>query len=155
MILNRTNSERGLVAELIKRILVVDDEPEIIKTIKRHLKREGFFLDSAGDGKDASHKVQDGFLNGFPFDLVITDVLMPNMDGIKFMQWIKKAHPRTSVLLTSGFNDNEIAMETIRPEMDGFAQKPFTPKEMMQLIGSIDYKRRYCLQHNKKEKFKH
>jgi len=154
MIQESNNQKKGPMIEFIKRVLVVDDEAEFVKTVERHLKREGFFLDSACDGNDARHKIQYAFLKGFPFDLVITDVVMPNLGGIGLIKWIKKAHPNTSVLVTSGFVDNDMTMETIRPEMDCYAEKPFTPKKMMQLIGSIDRKRRRWQQRNRKENLK-
>lgn len=129
------------MGESIKRILVVDDEPEFAKTLQRHLKREGFFLDVAYDGEDARHKIEDSFGEGNPFDLVITDVIMPNMDGIQLLQWIKKTHAGLSVLVVSAYDDNGLARKTVRSEMDGCAKKSLTPKEMMGLIYRIERKR--------------
>lgn len=130
--------------EAIKRILLVDDEAEFVNTVKRHLKRERFILHSAKDGEDARQKIHAATSNGLSYDLVITDVIMPNVSGIELLQWIKKNHSAISVLVVSGFGDKKMVMETIRPEMDDYCQKPLTPYEMMRLIGNIDNKRRDC-----------
>ena len=113
--------------ELIKRILVVDDEVEFVKTIVRHLKRNGFSLETACNGDDARKKIHDSVLKGLPFDLVITDLVMPKMSGIELIKWVIKHHPEFSVLVVSGFGYADMAGEIIRQEMDAFAQKPFTP----------------------------
>ena len=128
--------------ETIKRILVVDDEPEFVNTIKRHLRREGFILDSASDGEEARLKIHNNGCSGVRYDLVITDVIMPNVGGIELLQWIKENHAGISVLVISGFGVVDVVMETIRQEMDDYCQKPLTPEEMMRLIGNLDRKRR-------------
>ncbi len=124
----------------IQKILVVDDEPEFIKTVTRHLKREGFSLDSACDGMKALKKIEDSFLAGQPFDLVITDVVMPNMGGIELLRWIKQTRSEISVLVVSGFGYGELVTANIRPEKDCFYKKPLTPKKMLALIERIDEK---------------
>lgn len=124
----------------IEKILVVDDEPEFIKTVTRHLKREGFLLDSACDGVEAKQKIEDSFLTGRPFDLVIMDVVMPNMGGIELLRWIKGVRPEISVLVVSGFGDEQMITENIRAERDSYGTKPLTPKKMLTLIERIDEK---------------
>ena len=122
--------------------MIVDDEAECVNMFRRHLRRKGFSISSASDGKEACHKIQDAVSRRLPFDLVITDDFMPNVGGIELLEWIKETHPGTSVIVLSGFGYTNIVMEAIRPEMDDYGQKPLTPQEMMQLIGNIDLKRR-------------
>lgn len=124
--------------EVIKRILIVDDEPEFVKTIRRHLRREGFVPESACDGKDARQKISDAARNGVPYDLVITDVIMPDVGGMELLKWIKENYPEISVVVTSGFGVTETMLETMRPELDDWCQKPLTPKRMMRLISGAD-----------------
>lgn len=126
------------MTKFIRKILVADDEPEFIKTVTRHLKRKGFFLDSACDGMKAKQKIEDSFLTGDPFDLVITDVVMPNMGGIELLRWIKKARPGISVLVVSGFGYDDVVIENIRPEMDSYCPKPLTPQKMLALIDRMN-----------------
>lgn len=126
----------------IQYILLVEDESELAKTLKRHLKREGFSVALAADGTVALQIIEESALRGMPVDLVISDVVMPNMDGIELLRWIKTKHPEISVVLLSGFGDLSAVVDTIRPEMDDYFQKPLTPNDMMTLIEKIDYKRK-------------
>ncbi len=137
-----TTKENISGAAEIERILVVDDEPEFVRTLHRHLRREGFSLYSATDGKDAVEQIERCCLKGAPIHLVVTDVLMPRMDGVDLMRWIKESHPEISVLVVSGFADTRTTAEIVRPEMDEYCQKPFTPGKMMSLLGRIREKRR-------------
>jgi CheY-like chemotaxis protein len=125
----------------IKGILIVDDEPEFIKTVHRHLRREGFTLFAASDGLKARQQIEQSLKEGDRIQVVVTDILMPRMDGIELMQWIKAFHPKISLIAVSGFAETIIARKLIRPDMDEYCQKPFTPNRMMALLSSIHKKR--------------
>jgi two-component system, response regulator YesN len=126
----------------INSIFIVDDEPEFIKTVHRHLKREGFTLYSASDGRKAREQTEQLIKEGNLIQVVITDVLMPRMEGIELIQWVKEFHPDISLLAVSGYAETIIARKLIRPEMDEYCQKPFTPNKMMALLAKIYKKRR-------------
>jgi DNA-binding NtrC family response regulator len=126
----------------IQHILLVEDEDELAKTLNRHLKREGFSVVMATDGAVALQMIEDSSLHGMPFDLVISDVVMPNMDGIELLGWIKSKHPDLSVVLLSGFGDLDAVVDAVRPNMDDYFQKPLTPTDMMNLIARVDHKRK-------------
>lgn len=126
----------------IRKILVVDDEPEFRRAVGRHLRREGFSIDSAKDGLDAREKIQESVLIGDPFDLVVTDVEMPGLDGVELLEWIKRERPEISALLISGFYHSGKVQGSIRQELDCCCRKPLTPKEMIGLIGRIEEMRR-------------
>jgi CheY-like chemotaxis protein len=136
----KLRKKRHLSAD-IKGILIVDDEPEFVKTVHRHLKREGFTLYSASDGREARDQIRQKLREGNLIQLVITDVLMPRMDGLELMKWIKDYYPDISLLAVSGFAETIFARKIIRPELDEYCQKPFTPNKMMVLLNSIHKKR--------------
>ncbi len=121
----------------IKRVLVVDDEADFVHTVNRHLKREGFIVDSAEDGKKARRKIDDSGQSETPYDLVITDVIMPNMGAFELLPWIKKNHPEISVIIVSGFGNNDSLKEIMREDLDRYAKKPLTPKKMIGVINSL------------------
>ena len=137
-----TKAEHPMI-ESIKNILVVDDEANFTSSLKRHLRREGFLAETASDGKTACKLIEGhrGETGKDPFDLVVTDVLMPHMDGFELLGWIKENRPNISVIVVTGYGDVDFAMEKIRPGMDAFCKKPITPREMMILLNIIDYKR--------------
>ncbi len=127
----------------IHKVLVVDDEIEFAKTLKRHLRREGFDTEIAGDGSDARRIIEKTCCNRqSAIDLVITDVIMPNMNGIELLKWIKKNQPQIPVILLTGFGEDHAAARAIRPGQDGFGKKPITPRRLMELIGLLDTRRR-------------
>ncbi len=125
----------------INRILVVDDEAEFVNTINRHLKREGFIVDSASDVEEARRKIDASLNMKIRYDLVITDIALPNLGAIKILQWIRKNHPKISVIVITGFGDNDMLRETMRQDLDAYAKKPLTPQKMITLINSLSHKR--------------
>jgi DNA-binding NtrC family response regulator len=122
----------------INRILLVDDEATFRQTLRRHLKREGFQLEMAADGNAACREISRAAAGEQPFDMVITDVLMPEMDGIQLLSWIKDRHPAISVIVLSGFGDGDSVARAVRSAVDGYGAKPITPRTMMALIDRID-----------------
>lgn len=120
-----------------RRILIVDDEVEFVKTIARHLRREGFLLDSALNGQLAQDKILGALKDGIPYHLVITDLIMPNMGAVKLLKWMRQACPEISVILVSGFGDTDLVNSIIRPGKDAYVQKPLIPKTMMKLISKL------------------
>ena len=129
------------MTKTIERILLVDDEATFLQTLRRHLRREGFALETATNGRDACWKIAQGAAQERPFDLVITDVLMPDVDGIQLLTWIKDRYPGISVIVLTGFGDGDMVSKAVRPAVDGFGAKPITPRAMMSLIARIDHNR--------------
>ncbi len=125
----------------INHILVVDDEAEFVKTINRHLKREGFIVDSASDVEEARRKIDASLYMQIRYDLVITDIALPNLGAIEILRWIRKNHPKISVIVVTCFGDNDMLRETMRQDLDAYAKKPLTPQKMIGLINSLGQKR--------------
>jgi len=130
------------MTEGIKTILVVDAEAEISKAIGRHLTRKGFSLITASDSDSARRKIETALpQKKFP-DLLIIDIAMPTLDGLELIKWLKKNRAEISVLAIFGFGAIDAVLETIRPELDDYCQKPLTPEKMMAVINNIAQKRR-------------
>lgn len=81
----------------MKQILVIDDEPSIRFLLKKMLEREGYAVITASDGDEGMKLFQESF-----FDLVITDILMPEKEGIEIIMEIKREHPDIPVIAISG-----------------------------------------------------
>ena len=125
----------------IERVLVVDDEIEFVQSVKRHLKRKGFVIDFALNGNSACMTMLALEEKKRFYDLVITDVVMPRMDGISLLRWIHDTYPGTSVMVVSEFVGIMHLETKIRPELDDIGRKPMTPESMLQLINGISRKR--------------
>ncbi len=128
----------------IKKILIVDDETEIIKAIERHLSRTGFTVGSADTIQEARGKIGKEAHDHTPFDLVITDVMMPGGSGIDLSHWLKERYPETSVLFISGYGVNDLVTGAVESSLDDFCQKPFSPSTLLETIHRIDQRRRRC-----------
>ncbi len=116
-------------------ILLVDDEAMILDVAGDMLKTLGYTVITAQDGTTAIdlYKQQD------PIDLVILDMVMPDMSGGEVFDTIKKINPAAKVLLSSGYSLNGQASRIIERGCDGFIQKPFTigdiSKQLRKILG--------------------
>ena len=100
-------------------ILIVDDEPNILSTLSRALKVEGFEVGVAGSAKVALEKVEKQ-----SFDLLLVDVKMPDMTGIDLLRVLREEGSEASFLVMSGHGSIETAVEATRLGADDFLTKP-------------------------------
>jgi two-component system response regulator FlrC len=102
-------------------ILVVDDEPGMRSALFEALTRQGHAVDLAENGAEAIEKFKAN-----PFDLVITDVRMPYMDGMEVLREVKKTSNQTPVVVVSGYGTVESAVEAMREGAFDYILKPFS-----------------------------
>jgi len=108
------------------KILVVDDEPIIIKSCETVLKSEGYNVESTLSGKDAILKMEQ-----MPFDLVITDLKMPEVDGITLIRWIKQNRPDTGIIIITGYPSQDTIKDALEIGIIDYVPKPFTPSALI------------------------
>lgn len=113
------------------RILVVDDESIVRVSCKRILEPEGFFVDIAADGYEAIELIKKQ-----PYDIIITDLKMPKMDGLEVLEWIKKNSPVSKVVVITGFSTPEIAERSEKAGATKYLEKPFTPETLISVVQS-------------------
>ncbi|MEP6686830.1 MAG: response regulator [Gemmatimonadales bacterium] len=89
----------------ISRILVVDDEPVVRRFAVRVLKAEGFLVYEAADGVDALRLLQE---EAPDVDAVLSDIVMPRLNGVELLQVLSTTHPQVPVLLMSGYASTEL-----------------------------------------------
>ncbi len=102
------------------RILVVDDEADILKSLKTHLELDGFWVDVAPSAKEALAKIKST-----RFHIVLTDINMPEMDGIEMLEEIKKFRGDTIVIMITAYSS---LMKVANSRFQGAADyvlKPF------------------------------
>ena len=114
-----------------KRILIVDDEPLIVKGLKYSLEQDGFETDSAVDGEEAISK----FISG-RFDLVLLDVMLPKLDGIKVCQQIRDDSNVPIIMLTAKGEDMDKILG-FEYGADDYMTKPFNILEVKARIKSV------------------
>lgn len=116
-----------------KRILVVDDEGIIVKTIGNLLKREGYLVDSATTSNQALDKVKKE-----SFDLIITDIRMPKLDGLELITKIKKYLQEKKkadipVIFITGFADSDAHIKAGK-----FGKVIFKPFDMKEFLSEVE-----------------
>ncbi len=111
---------------------MVDDEPQIRSLLKSLLSREGYQVTEAGDGVEALTLCQQGS----SFDLVLTDIVMPRMDGLQLSKEIAALIPAVRVLYMSGRCEVEKVAGHVREFGFGFIKKPFEIQELSQSVRS-------------------
>ena len=107
-------------------ILVVDDEEEMRKAIQETLHRKGYGTVSAGNAKEALDRIDKGGL-----DLVISDVRMPEMDGLTLLREARKRAPWLPFLLITAFGTVQQAVQAVKEGASDYLLKPFTAEELM------------------------
>ena len=120
-------------------VLVADDEPTILRTIKLVLTRRGYNVITAEDGPTALRACQEW--RG-PIHLALLDIMMPGMTGPEVFECLLKAHPKVEVLFMSGYRPEQIAEVAPTLKTTHFIAKPFLPKDLVrrvnELLGNTD-----------------
>src|SRR3989344_3015287 len=112
------------------KILVVDDEPDMIWAISNVLLSEGHSVVSVNSGEEALVKVKES-----PLDLVLLDFRLPGMDGIQILEKIKQIKPLLPVIMVTGYGGIEEAVQAIKLGASHYISKPF---DNAQLIESVN-----------------
>jgi two-component system, cell cycle sensor histidine kinase and response regulator CckA len=129
--------EHPIVGRLVKgseTVLLVDDEEMILEVGQAMLKELGYRVVVAGGGEQALDVIKR---RGDEIDLVILDLIMPDMNGGKAFNGIKEIRPPMPVMLSSGYSINGQAEEIMKRGCNGFIQKPFNISELSQKIRKI------------------
>lgn len=107
-------------------ILFVDDEEVIRKSLARELRMEHFTVTTVSGGLEAIEALQGG-----QYDLVITDLMMPDADGFAVLKAVKRYAPQTSVIILTGYGDMVTAIDALRLGADDFTLKPCETEELV------------------------
>jgi DNA-binding NtrC family response regulator len=112
------------------RILVVDDEPQVAETLLDILVHEGLQVEVAENGRQAL----DLLMNGHRFDLIITDMKMPEMDGLELLRHVRQLKENLPVIVLTGYATVENGLEAIREGVFNYISKPFSVRLLMNVV---------------------
>ena len=112
-----------------RRILVIDDEPSVTDALQLVLSDLGHHVDSAKTGDEAKE-----LLKGSPYDLVFTDLRLPDASGIDLLTLIKTDTPNTEVVVMTAHGSLDITIEAIKRGAFYYIEKPFTPHQVTTLV---------------------
>ena len=131
------------MSKLSASILAVDDEDVNLELLKRVLPRQGYYVDTASDGAAAITMLQT-----LPFDLILLDIMMPNVDGIQVLKYVKEQDLDTEVIMLTAVHDVKIAVECMDLGAFYYIPKPYHVSDLLGLIERA-LERKRLVTHNK------
>ena len=105
-----------------ERILIVDDDKYISLLLYNFLDDEGYICETAENGLDALERVR----KGNPYNMVLLDFVMPQMNGLEFLAAVRETNPELPVMMISGYRTRENTLEALKLGAIGFIKKPFS-----------------------------
>ena len=119
--------------ENFKRILIIDDDEEILGTLSDFFKKKNYDVISAANGLDGLQIIEketDGF------DAIVTDIVMPNISGVGVISIVKKKFPDICVIAITGWGEHPEAL-AIKAQADRVIRKPFELTELEKIITDL------------------
>lgn len=118
-----------------KTILLVEDDPPIRQLVRRVLEQRGYVLIEARNAEEALHLAEE---RPDPIDLLMTDVVLPHMDGFELAARFRARRPETRVLLISGYAADSVAVRGgLKESGEQFLLKPFTKDQLVRKIHKV------------------
>lgn len=114
---------------MAERILIVEDEETLRGSLKRVFEKDGYYIQALGSAEDAL-----SMLDGLLFDIVITDIILPGMDGIELLKKIKEKSPEQIVIVVTAYASLETAVEALRAGAYDYVVKPIIHEEIKQIV---------------------
>ena len=114
------------------KILIVDDEAKIREMIEKYARHEGFETAQASDGMEAVEMCENN-----SYDLIVMDIMMPNLDGFSAVKEIHQFNPAVPVIMLSALGEEYDRIHGFDIGVDDYVVKPFSSKELMMRIHAI------------------
>jgi len=114
------------------KVLVVDDEPVVVNSIRKTLSRKSFRVEEAFSGREAMERVM-----AESFDLVLLDMRLPDANGLDLVADMKKRKPELRVVIVTGYASIDTAVEAIKRGANDYMPKPFTPDELSSMTNKV------------------
>ena len=131
------------------KVLLVDDEPHFVKLLAERLEGRGVNVETAGGGPEAIDKVKDE-----PYDAIILDLLMPDMDGLETLKQLREINPDLQVILLTGHGTIDKGVEAMKLGAMDFVEKPADFKELLEKIMKAKDKRMLLVAKRHEERIK-
>ena len=120
-----------------KRVLIIDDEPAIRRNLTFGLTQEGYVCTACPDGISAIHELNNALDKGASYDYLITDIFMPDIDGMKILTVIKNEFPDLPVLVITDFGDDSLKASALAEHNTGYLDKPFEIPDLVKALEAL------------------
>jgi YesN/AraC family two-component response regulator len=114
------------------KILVLDDEKIVLDSVSRILEEEGYHVAGCQNASDAIETLKQG-----GFDILITDLKMPGMDGLQAMEKVHEIDPDLSIIMFTAYSTVDSAVKAMKLGAVDYIRKPFTPDQLSNLVGKV------------------
>ena len=114
------------------KILVLDDEEIVCTRLKPALEKDGYHVETCTDSQQAKQRIDES-----AYDIVVTDLKMPGLDGMEIFRFIRDTRPATRVIMISGFATVEVAREALKAGVRDIIAKPFKISRLKELIDEV------------------
>jgi len=114
------------------KILVVEDYAPLRRSVVRGLKETGHVVDASGDGEEAKW-----YLAEFEYELVVLDIMLPGLDGLSLLKWLRTARRPTRVLILSAKDSVDDRVRGLDIGADDYLVKPFAFSELLARVGAL------------------
>jgi two-component system chemotaxis response regulator CheY len=119
------------------RVLIIDDEAEIRRNLTVGLTQEGYSVVACPDGISAIHELNAAREKGIAYDNLVTDIFMPDIDGLKILKVIKTQYPDLPVLVITGFGDESLKLTALSEHNTGYLDKPFEISDLVEALEQL------------------
>jgi len=119
------------------RVLIIDDEAEIRRNLTVGLTQEGYSVVACPDGISAIHELNSAREKGTAYDYLVTDIFMPDIDGLKILKVIKIQYPDLPVLVITGFGDEALKLTALSELNTGYLDKPFEIPDLVKALEEL------------------
>lgn len=123
------------MSETARKLLIVDDSPDMRLSLKLALEMAGYSVEAAANGREAL-----AIQRQRPADVLITDIFMPESDGFEVIDSVRKAFPRTKIIVISGgaqVAKRDYLADAELMDVDAILSKPFDVEKLLQILDSI------------------
>jgi DNA-binding NtrC family response regulator len=111
------------------RILIVDDDENIRRTMTAILEYEGYIVDSAANGKEAIEKT-----NSSTYNLALLDIRLPDIEGVELLKLMKDSVPRTRKIMVTGYPSMQNAISAVNKRADAYLIKPVDIEKLLETV---------------------
>lgn len=113
------------------RILVIDDEQIVLDSVTRILTEENYQVETSLSGREGLAEALKG-----DYELLLTDIRMPDMGGMRVLRDVKRAKPKLPVVIITGYATVRSAVQAMKLGATDYLEKPFTPDQLLKAVGS-------------------
>lgn len=118
--------------EMVKKILVIEEEPGLRMVVQSELQRAGYHVDALTNGAEATAR-----LSRERYDLVVMNVLLPDKSGLEILNFMKEKRVPGKVIMIAGMDGTSLAIKALKHGADDFIPKPFDAEYLLRTISTV------------------